>query len=100
MNLIVYCKLVMDPEASPSSFKLDTYTNKMEPQPGFVRPVISPFDEHAVEAALRINDTLPSTWRLPSRALSNTWPDAPAQSPLWPSIKMKKQISSKKPIMA
>ncbi|MFC1988332.1 electron transfer flavoprotein subunit beta/FixA family protein [Chloroflexota bacterium] len=55
MNIIVCCKQVIDPEAPPSSFKIDTASSKVVPPQG-VSPVISPFDESAVEAALRIND--------------------------------------------
>lgn len=55
MNIIVCVKQVIDPEAPPASFKVDAGTNKMLPAPG-VSPVISPFDENAVEAALRIKD--------------------------------------------
>jgi len=53
MNIIVCVKQVLDPEAPPASFKIDG--NKVVPPPG-VSPVISPFDENAVEAALRIKD--------------------------------------------
>ena len=55
MNIIVCVKQVIDPEAPPASFKVDAGTNQMLPAPG-VSPVISPFDENAVEAALRIKD--------------------------------------------
>jgi electron transfer flavoprotein beta subunit len=55
MNMIVCAKQVPDPEAPPASFKIDPATNKAVPPPG-VPPVISPFDEQAVEAALRIKD--------------------------------------------
>ncbi|MDP2920047.1 MAG: electron transfer flavoprotein subunit beta/FixA family protein [Dehalococcoidia bacterium] len=55
MNMIVCVKQVPDPEAPPASFKIDPATNKVVPPPG-VPPVISPFDEQAVEAALRIKD--------------------------------------------
>jgi len=55
LNMIVCCKQVLDPEAPPASFKIDPSTNKVIPPPG-VAPVISPFDEQAVEAALRIKD--------------------------------------------
>lgn len=55
MNIIVCCKQVPDPEAPPSSFKIDTSLNKVVPPAG-VPPVINPFDEQAVEAALRIKD--------------------------------------------
>jgi len=53
--MIVCVKQVIDPEAPPSSFKVDAADNKVVPPPG-VSPVISPFDENAVEAALRIKD--------------------------------------------
>ncbi len=55
MNIIVCCKQVIDPEAPPASFKIDAATMKVVPPPG-VPPVISPFDENAVEAALRLKD--------------------------------------------
>lgn len=55
LNIIVCCKQVLDPEAPPASFKVDSAANKVVPPPG-VAPVISPFDEQAVEAALRIRD--------------------------------------------
>ena len=55
MNLIVCVKQVPDPEAPPASFKVDPATNKVIPPLG-VPPVISPFDEQAIEAALRIKD--------------------------------------------
>jgi len=55
MNMIVCCKQVVDPEAPPASFKVDTSANKVIPPQG-VPPVISPFDENALEAALRIKD--------------------------------------------
>ena len=55
MNMIVCAKQVPDPEAPPASFKIDPATNKAVPPPG-VPPVVSPFDEQAVEAALKIKD--------------------------------------------
>ena len=55
MNIIVCCKQVFDPEAPPASFKIDPASNKVVPPPN-VPPVVSPFDENAVEAALRIKD--------------------------------------------
>jgi len=55
LNMIVCCKQVLDPEAPPASFKIDPSTNKVIPPPG-VPPVVNPFDEQAVEAALRIKD--------------------------------------------
>jgi len=53
--MVVCCKQVVDPEAPPASFKVDASANKVVPPAG-VPPVISPFDENAVEAALRIKD--------------------------------------------
>jgi len=55
MNMIVCVKQVIDPEAPPASFKIDPSSNTVVPPSG-VSPVISPFDENAVEAALRIKD--------------------------------------------
>jgi electron transfer flavoprotein beta subunit len=55
MQFIVCAKQVPDPEAPPASFKVDAGTNKVVPPPG-VPPVISTFDEIAVEAALRVKD--------------------------------------------
>jgi len=59
MNMIVCVKQVIDPEAPPASFKIDPATGKVVPPPG-VSPVIDPYGEYAVEAALRIKDTLDS----------------------------------------
>ena len=55
MNMVVCCKQVLDPEAAPSTFKLDAANNRMV-QPPEVKPVVNPYDEQAVEAALRIKD--------------------------------------------
>jgi len=55
MDFIVCVKQVPDPEAPPASFKVDASSNKVVPPPG-VPPVISTFDEIAVEAALRLKD--------------------------------------------
>lgn len=55
MNMVVCVKQVLDPEAPPASFKIDAATNSVVPPAG-VPPVISTFDEQAVEAALRLKD--------------------------------------------
>ncbi len=55
MNIIVCVKQVSDPEAPPSSFKIDPSSNRVIPPPA-MPPVISTFDEYAVEAALRIKE--------------------------------------------
>ena len=57
MNMIVCVKQVTDPEAPPASFKIDPSSNKVVPPQG-VSPVIDPYAEYAVEAALRIKDAL------------------------------------------
>ena len=57
MNIVVCVKQIIDPEAPPSSFKIDTETRTIIPPQG-VPLVISTFDEYAVEAALRIKDAL------------------------------------------
>ncbi len=54
MNLIVCVKQVIDPEAPPASFKIDTAANKAV-LPG-VAPVIDPYGEYAVEASLKLKD--------------------------------------------
>jgi electron transfer flavoprotein beta subunit len=53
--MIVCCKQVIDPEAPSASFKVDESTNKVVPPSG-VPPIVNPFDENALEAALRIKD--------------------------------------------
>lgn len=55
MNIIVCVKQVNDPEAPPATFKVDPATNRAIPPPG-VPPVVSTFDEYAVEAALRLKE--------------------------------------------
>ncbi len=55
MNIIVCVKQVPDPEIPPAKFKIDTETKKVIPPPG-VPPVISVYDERAVEAACRLKD--------------------------------------------
>jgi electron transfer flavoprotein beta subunit len=57
MNIVVCVKQVIDPEAPPSSFKLDPLTDKVVPPPN-IPPVISTFDEYAVESALRIKEKM------------------------------------------
>jgi len=57
MNVIVCVKQVLDPEAPPAGFKVDPSTSKVVPPPG-VAPVVDPYGEYAVEAALKIKDAL------------------------------------------
>ena len=55
VDVIVCIKQVMDPETPASAFQIDPDTKRVRDAPG-VPPVINGFDEHAVEAALRIKD--------------------------------------------
>ncbi|HUT97267.1 MAG TPA: electron transfer flavoprotein subunit beta/FixA family protein [Dehalococcoidales bacterium] len=55
MNMVVCIKQVIDPEAPPTSFKIDSAGNKVVPPQG-VSPVIDPYAEYGVEAALKIKD--------------------------------------------
>jgi electron transfer flavoprotein beta subunit len=56
LNIIVCVKQVIDPELPPSLFKVDTGANRVIPPRGR-SPVLNPFDENALEAALKIKDT-------------------------------------------
>lgn len=55
MNIAVCVKQVPDPETPPTGFKVDPTTKRVIPPLG-TAPVINPFDENAVEAALRLKD--------------------------------------------
>ncbi len=57
MEMIVCVKQVLDPEAPPASFRIDPAGKGMV-LPAGIPPVISTFDEHALEAALRIKDSV------------------------------------------
>jgi electron transfer flavoprotein beta subunit len=54
MNIIVCVKQVIDPEAPTASFKIDAAGTKAEMRGA--PPVIDPFGEYAVEAALRLKE--------------------------------------------
>lgn len=55
MHLVVCVKQVPNPEAAFSMFKVDEEVKKVIPASG-LQMVMSPFDEQAVEAALRVRD--------------------------------------------
>lgn len=55
MNIIVCVKEIADPEAPSDAFKLDREKNALVASPQVLK-VLNPFDEQAVEAALRIRD--------------------------------------------
>jgi len=55
VNIIVFVKQVPNTEIPMGKFKVDSATNRVLPPEG-IPPVISPFDEQAVEAALRLKE--------------------------------------------
>jgi electron transfer flavoprotein beta subunit len=57
MQIVVCVKQVVDPEMPRSAFRVDPKQKRVAPPPG-TPPVLSPFDENALEAALRIKDRL------------------------------------------
>ena len=56
LQIIVTAKQVIDPEIPKSAFKIDAASKRVS-VPASFPPVVNGFDEHAVEAALRIKDT-------------------------------------------
>ena len=56
LRMVVCCKQVLDPEAPPTSFKIDP-SMKMT-LPSDIKPVIGQYDEFALEAALRVRDAV------------------------------------------
>jgi electron transfer flavoprotein beta subunit len=56
LRMVVCCKQVLDPEAPPASFKIDS-SMKMTLPPD-IKPVIGQYDEFALEAALRVRDSV------------------------------------------
>jgi electron transfer flavoprotein beta subunit len=69
LNLVVCAKIVIDPEAPVSTFKIDAEGKRVLPSPG-VPPVINPYDENALEAALRIKEKQPCSITIISAAKS------------------------------
>ena len=57
LNIVVCAKQVIDPETPASAFRIDPESRRVVPAPG-IPPVVNGFDENAVEAALRIKDTV------------------------------------------
>jgi len=60
VNMIVCMKQVLDPEAPVSAFRIDPETRRAIPAQG-TPPVLSPFDENALEGALRIKASNPGS---------------------------------------
>jgi electron transfer flavoprotein beta subunit len=56
MDIIVCIKQIYNPETPPKAFRIDVDTNSVMAPPGDHPFVINPFDEQAVDAALRIKD--------------------------------------------
>jgi len=59
MNIVVCMKQVLDPEAPVSAFRIDPEAKRAIPPKG-TPPVLNPYDENALEAALKIKDAQPS----------------------------------------
>ncbi|MFC1534205.1 hypothetical protein ACFL7M_12660 [Thermodesulfobacteriota bacterium] len=57
MNIIVCMKEAWDPDAPQEAFRINESTKILECG-GNVLKVVNPFDEQAIEAALRIKDSL------------------------------------------
>ncbi len=55
MNIVVCVKQIQDPEIPASKFRLDAEGKNVVPPEG-IPPVINPYDEQAVELALRLKD--------------------------------------------
>ena len=55
LNIVVTVKQVPDPEAPPSIFRIDPEAKRVIPAAG-VPPVLNPYDENALEAALMIKE--------------------------------------------
>ena len=60
MEIIVLVKQIPDPEIPPASFKIDAVANRVVPPSGMA-PVMDPYSEHALEAALRLKDANPGS---------------------------------------
>jgi electron transfer flavoprotein beta subunit len=59
LSIIVCVKVVTDPEAPASTFKIDSEGKHVIPVQG-VPPVLNPYDENSLEAALRIKEAQPA----------------------------------------
>jgi electron transfer flavoprotein beta subunit len=60
VHLVVCIKYIPDPEAAFSMFTIDEQAKRVVPASG-LKHVVSPFDEQAIEAALRIREAHPAT---------------------------------------
>jgi len=55
MQIVVCVKEIPDPEIPPEKFKIDADARRVIP-PGGIAPVMNPYDERAVELALRLKE--------------------------------------------
>ncbi len=55
MNIVVCIKKIPDPKIPPAKFKLDSEAMRVLPPEG-IPPVINPYDEQAVELAIRLKE--------------------------------------------
>lgn len=69
MHIVVCIKEIPDPEIAPSVFRVDEAAKRVVALAG-LPPVISPFDEQACEAALRIRDAASDPVKVRITALS------------------------------
>jgi electron transfer flavoprotein beta subunit len=59
LNIIVCVKVVTDPEVPATTFKIDPEGKRVIPAQG-VPPVLNPYDENSLEAALKIKEAQPA----------------------------------------
>jgi electron transfer flavoprotein beta subunit len=59
LEIVVCVKVVSDPEAPASTFKIDAEKRRVLPGAG-VPPVLNPYDENSLEAALKIKEKQPT----------------------------------------
>jgi electron transfer flavoprotein beta subunit len=59
LSIVVCMKQVLDPEAPASAFRIDPEAKRAIPPKG-TPPVLNPYDENALEAALKIKDAQPA----------------------------------------
>ncbi len=58
LNIIVCAKVVLNPEAPVSMFRIDPEAKRAIPPKG-MPPVLNPYDENCIEAALRVKEVHP-----------------------------------------
>lgn len=80
MRIIVCIKQVPDPEGPPSSFVVNSELNRVEPRG--IPPVLSIFDENALEAALKIKDEMKDQCRVTVLSIGRKISDAVLQKAL------------------